>query len=155
MTQSVPPIPTHIHSITPYLSVPNTDEAINFYTAAFGAEESMRLTDRSSGDVLYAYIKIGSAGIMLSDEIKGFGNPSPLTLGGTPVRINLFVADVDASFAQAIEAGATQLSPPTDQFFGDRSCRLTDPFGHIWIVSSRIELVSPEEMQRRMDALTG
>ncbi len=148
--QKVNPIPDNYRGITPYLSVKGGSEAIEFYKKAFGAEEVMRLPN-PDGTLGHAEIKIGDAVVMLADESSDYGNLSPKTLGGSAVRLHMYVEDVDAFFDRAIAAGAKVLIPLADQFYGDRSGRLEDPYGHVWLVSTHVEDVSPEEMQRRME----
>jgi PhnB protein len=133
------------------LAIRNAAAALDFYQRAFGAVEVMRLTD-PAGTVVHGEFKIGEALIMVAEENPQF-NRSPQTLGGTSVILNVYVPDVDAIFARATAAGAKVVFPISDQFYGDRTGRLEDPFGHMWIFSTRIEDVSPAEMQRRMDAL--
>jgi PhnB protein len=140
------------HTVTPYLMVNGASRAIEFYREAFGAAEVMRLTD-PAGRIAHAQVKIGEAPIMLAEESQEWGNRSPQTLGGTPVIIALYVPDVDAVVQQAVAAGAKLLIPVADQFYGYRSGRLADPFGHVWIVSTQKENLSPEEMQQRFDAM--
>src|SRR5262249_16349219 len=127
--------------------------AIEFYERAFGATELFRLAE-PSGRIGHAELKIGEARIMLSDEYAEMGVRSPQSLGGTPVRIHLYVEDVDALAARAVAAGAALQRPVTDQFYGDRSGWLVDPFGHQWNISTHKEDVSAEEMQRRYEKMT-
>jgi uncharacterized glyoxalase superfamily protein PhnB len=136
----------------PYLCVQNAPGAIEFYTAAFGAREVMRLAE-PSGRVGHAELDINGARIMLADEYPEYGITSPVTLGGTPVTISLTVANADDTTRQAKDAGATVEREPKDEFYGDRSATIRDPFGHRWHVSHRIETLSEEEMQRRYDEL--
>jgi PhnB protein len=140
------------HTVTPYLMVNGASRAIEFYKLAFGATEVMRLTD-PAGRIAHAQVKIGEAPLMLAEESQEWGNRSPQTLGGTPVIIALYVPDVDAVVAQAVGAGAKLLIPVADQFYGYRSGRISDPFGHVWIVSTQKEDLSPEEMQKRFEAM--
>jgi PhnB protein len=135
-----------------YLAVRDASAAIEFYKKAFGAIETLRLTD-PSGKIAHAEISIGNSSMYLAEEMPGWQNPSPDTLGGSAVTIVLNVADVDSVVRQAVEAGAKLLAPVMDQFYGERSGKLTDPFGHVWRVSTRIEDLSNEEMRRRFDAL--
>jgi PhnB protein len=137
---------------TPYLCVKGAASAIEFYQKAFGAEEVMRLAE-PDGRIGHAEIRIGDARIMLADEYPEQGILSPLSLGGAGVSISLEVENVDALTAQAVAAGAKLTRPVSDEFYGDRAGKLEDPFGHVWHVSTRIEDVSPEEMQRRYEAL--
>lgn len=147
--KKVNPIPADYKGITPYLSVKGAAEAIEFYKKAFGAIEMMRLAG-PDGTLGHAEIKIGDALIMLADEYPDYGNLSPRTLGGSSVRLHMYVEDVDAFFEKALAAGAKVLIPVADQFYGDRSGRLEDPFGHVWLVSTHVEDVAPDEMERRM-----
>ena len=148
-------IPEGYHSVTPALSVRDAVAAIDFYKKVFGAVELPgRLTD-PTGKILHVELQIGDSLIHLTDELPEFGNLSPESLGGSPVRIALYVEDVDALADRAVAAGAKVLIPVADQFYGDRSGRLLDPFGHLWIVSTHIEDMSPEEIQKRAAALFG
>ena len=144
------PIPDPTHPLSPYLIVRNAPAAIDFYTKAFGAKELFRLSE-PSGKVGHAELSIGPARLLLADEYPDFGALSPVSVGGTPVAIHLYVEDVDAVVARATDAGATVLRALRDEFFGDRTATLSDPYGHRWHVASRKEDVTPEEMQRRMD----
>lgn len=154
MAGKVKPIPEGYHTATPYLNVRDAARAIEFYKKGLGAKELMRLVG-AGGKVLHAEIKIGDSVIMIAEEVPEWGNQSPQSLGGSPVRIVLYVEDVDALARQAVAAGAKLLVPVADQFYGDRSGRLQDPFGHLWLISTHTEDVSPEEMQKRTDALFG
>jgi len=149
--KKVEPVPAEYPGVTPYLSVNDAVAAIEFYKQGFGATEVMRLPG-PDGKLGHAEIKIGDALVMLADEFPEYGNLSPRTLGGSAVRLHLYVEDVDAFFDKAVAAGAKVLIPLANQFYGDRSGRLEDPFGHVWLVSTHIEDVAPEEMQRRMAA---
>jgi PhnB protein len=155
MADKVKPVPDGYHSITPYLSVRGAEKAIEFYKQAFGAEEIYRLP-MPEGKVGHAELQIGSSRIMLADEFPGMPDnviASPTALGGSSIAFNLYVPDVDVSFARAVAAGATVRRPVQDQFYGDRSGTLADPYGHIWTVSTRIENLTREEMLARMAAL--
>lgn len=149
---SVSPIPHGYHSVTPYLIVRNAAQAIEFYTAAFNALELLRLSS-PDGKVAHAEIKIGDSRVMLADEFPDWGAIGPQTLGGTTTGICLYVEDCDALFAQAIAAGAKQERPLTDQFYGDRSGTVIDPFGHKWTIATHKEDVSPDEMSKRFAAM--
>lgn len=149
----VEPIPAEYAGVTPYLSVNDAAAAIEFYKKGFGATEVMRLPG-PDGKLGHAEIRIGDALVMLADESPDYGNLSPKTLGGSAVRLHMYVEDVDAFFEQAVAAGAKVLIPIADQFYGDRSGRLEDPFGHVWLISTHKEDVSPEEMQKRMEAFS-
>ncbi len=145
---AVKPIPDGYHTATPYLVIGGAAKAIEFYKQAFGAEELLRMAD-PSGKVGHAEIKIGDSTIMLADEHPERGHKGPKSLGGTPVSIMLYVRDVDAVVAKAIAAGATIRQPVQNQFYGDRSGTLEDPFGHVWTVATHVEDLSPEEIGRR------
>ena len=138
--------------VTPYLIVKGAEDAIAFYRAAFGAEERYRLTDPQTGQIGHADLAIGGATVMLADEAPDFGALSPATLGGTPVKLHLAVADADETVARAERAGATVLRPVQDQMYGERSGMIVDPFGHQWFIGTPVADVSPEEMQARYDA---
>jgi PhnB protein len=145
------PIPEGYHTATPYLIVKDAARALEFYKKAFGAKELMRFAD-PGGKIGHAEIKIGNSPIMLADEHPDMGFRGPQSLGGSSVCILLYVEDVDAWFKRAIAAGGTELKPVKDQFYGDRSGTLTDPFGHVWTISTHKEDVPLEEMHRRMKA---
>ncbi len=144
------PIPDGYHSVTPYLIIKGAADAIEFYKKAFGAAELFRMDHE--GKVGHAEIKIGDSPIMLADESPEMGYKSPTALGGTPVSIMIYVDDVDTIFKQAIAAGGELQKAVQDQFYGDRSGSLKDPFGHVWHVATHVEDVSPEEMEKRMAA---
>jgi PhnB protein len=147
MASKVKPIPEGYHSAMPFLTVDNGQKALEFYKRAFGAKEVMRL-EGPDGKLGYAEIQIGDSRIMLSDEFPNM-NKSAKTLGGSPVAIMLYVEDADKLFKQAVTAGAKEVQPLKDQFFGDRTGSVTDPFGHRWFVCTHIEDVPPEELKRR------
>jgi PhnB protein len=143
------PIPEGYHSVTPYLAVKNAGEAIDWYKRAFGASELMRYEDQ--GKVMHAEIKIGDSIVMLADEWPDMGHLSPQTLGNTPVGLMLYVDDVDTTFRRAVDAGATEERPLADQFYGDRTGTLCDPYGHRWTIGTHVEDVSDDEMKQRME----
>jgi PhnB protein len=147
---AVKPIPDGYHTATPYLIVQNASKAIDYYKKAFGATELMRMPG-PGGKIVHAELKFGDSIIMLSDEAPEMGHRSPQTLGGTPVGIMLYVNDVDTVFKQAISAGGTTQRAVQDQFYGDRSGTLVDPFGHNWTVATHKEDVPPQEMEKRME----
>jgi PhnB protein len=146
---SVSAIPTGYNSITPYITVVGVPKAIEFYKAAFGAVEGVRL-DMPDGTVAHAEVKIGNSYLMLGEENPAWGNKSPHTLGGTPAGCMLYVEDCDAVFARAVELGATVLMPVADQFYGDRCGSIHCPFGHKWTIATHIEDLTPEQMDERM-----
>jgi PhnB protein len=137
-----------LHSVTPYLVCQGAAKAIAWYQKVFGAEEISRMPG-PDGVVYHAEIRFGDSLMMLADEFPEMGARSPKSIGGTPVGFNLYVQDVDAVFAQAIAAGATVERPLQDQFYGDRSGSLLDPFGHKWTVATHIEDLTHEEMVER------
>ena len=149
---SVKKIPDGYNSVSPYLIVPNAEEAIAFYIQAFGASENMRLLmpDDSIG---HAEIRIGNSIIMLSGVNPDMGFKSPEQYGGSPVSIFVYVEDVDDFSAKAISAGATVKQAPQDMFWGDRLTKLKDPFGYEWTIATHIEDVSLEEAQKRLHEL--
>lgn len=147
-------IPQGMTSVTPHLICAGAAEAIDFYKQAFGATESMRL-EQPDGRIGHAELRIGEAPLMLADEFPEMNVRSPQTLGGSPVTLHLYVEDVDAFARRAVAAGAKLVRPVADQFYGDRAGSLTDPFGHVWMVATHQEDVSPEEMKRRAAALYG
>ena len=168
----VQPIPAGYHSVTPYLMVRDAARAIAFYRDAFGAHEVMRF-DGPNGKIAHAEVTIGDSHVMLADESPEFVGPQ--TLGGagneragppqarispaaqsaevSPMTLMLYVDDVDATFAQAVAAGATARRPVADQFYGDRLGTLADPFGHVWSIATHREDVSLGEMQRRLASM--
>jgi PhnB protein len=146
-------IPSGYASVTPYLIVRDAARALDFYKKAFGATELMRFP-APAGRIAHAEIKIGGGVVMLADESPEMDHKSPQTLGGTPVSLMFYVPDVDARFAKALAAGGVVVNPLKAQFYGDRSGTIIDPFGHVWTIATHTEDVSPEEMQRRMAALT-
>ena len=145
------PIPDGYRTATPYLIVKGAADAIEFYKRAFGATEMLRMAD-GQGRVGHAEIKIGDSVIMLADEHPSMGYRSPRSLGGSSVSILLYLEDVDGVFERAVKAGAKAQRPVMDQFYGDRSGTLEDPFGHVWTIATHVEDVEPEEMKRRAEA---
>lgn len=146
---AVQPIPPGMHALTPHLVCRNAAEAIDFYVRAFGAVEQGRLPG-PDGRLMHAMLRIGDAPLMLVDEYPDQGALSPLALKGSPVTLHLYVADVDATVARAVEAGARVTMPVADMFWGDRYGRLEDPFGHQWSVATHQRDVSREEMAAAM-----
>jgi PhnB protein len=147
----VQPIPEGYHTATPYLVIRDAGKAIEFYKKAFGAQELFRMPS-PDGKIMHAEIQIGSSRIMLSDEFSEMGSRSPQALNGTPVSLFLYVEDADKTFANALTAGAKQRAALQDMFWGDRFGKVTDPFGHEWLVATRKENVTPEEMEKRTKA---
>jgi PhnB protein len=154
MADKVKPIPDGYRGATPYLCVHDGAAAVEFYKEAFGAVERLRMPD-PSGKIGHAEIQIGDAVIMLSDEFPEMGARSPRSIGGSPAAVLLYFEDVDAVARRAVAAGGKLARPVEDQFYGDRSGKLEDPFGHTWWIATRKEDVSPEEMKKRAAALYG
>jgi len=148
---SVKPIPEGYHSVTPYLFIKGAAAAIEFYKNVFGATERMRMPG-PDGRIMHAELQIGDSILMLADENPKMGALSPQTIGGSGSLVSVYVADVDAAVAKAIAAGANLVRPVKEQFYGDRTGGIIDPFGHIWSVATHVEDVSPEEMQKRAAA---
>ena len=145
---AVKPIPDGYHSVTPYLAVKGAAEAIEFYKKAFGAVELCRFTG-PNGSVGHAELKIGDSPIMLADEHPAMDHLGPKSRGGATAGFLIYVPDVDARFAQAVAAGGKVRKAVQDQFYGDRSGTLEDPFGHVWTIATHKEDVSSEQMHRR------
>lgn len=154
MNAKVNYIPSGYHTLTPYLVVNGAARAIEFYTQVFGATEVLRMPD-PGGRIMHAEIQIGDSRVMLADEFPEWDARGPQSIGGTPVGLALYFPDCDAVVARAVAAGATLQRPVQDQFYGDRSGTLIDPFGHKWTVATHKEDVSPEELQKRATALFG
>lgn len=141
-----------IHEVFAYLRVRDSAAAIRFYVQAFGASERFRLVE-PSGRIGHAELQLGPAVLMLSDAFPEWGLSAPPGDSDIGASVHLHVDDCDAVVSAAVAAGATLLMPPTDQFYGERSARLRDPFGHTWLIGHSIETLTPQEMQRRYTAL--
>jgi PhnB protein len=151
---AVRPIPEGYPRVTPYLTIDGAAADIDFYTTVLDAKERMRMP--APGDKIgHAEIEIGESIIMLADESPEMGNKGPKALGGSPVSIMVYVEDADATFAKALQAGATETQPLEDKFSGDRAGSFEDPWGHLWHVATHVEDVSPEEMEKRVAELAG
>jgi PhnB protein len=148
---SLKPIPDGYHNVTPYLFVRSAASAIEFYKNVFGATEIVRMAG-SNGKIMHAELRIGDSIVMLADENPPTGVMSPQTVGGFSVGLHLYVENVETVIQRAVESGAKLLRPIKNQFYGDRSGSLLDPFGHMWSVATHVEDVSPEEMRKRMTA---
>ncbi|HKY30146.1 MAG TPA: VOC family protein [Pyrinomonadaceae bacterium] len=144
-------IPEGYHSVTPYLIIDGASAAIDFYKKAFGATELFRM--EHEGKIGHAEIKIGDSPVMLSDEQPQIGYKGPKSMGGTPVSLMIYVDDVDTVYKRAIESGGVEVKALQDQFYGDRSGTLTDPFGHVWTVATHKEDVTPDEIEKRLAAM--
>lgn len=154
MAASVKHRPDGYHSVTPYLAMADAAAAIEFYKRAFGATEVMRM-EGPDGKIGHAEILIGDSHVMLADEHPEIGHRGPKSLGGCPFSMLLYVEDVDAVFAKAVTAGSTVLREVADQFYGDRTGGVEDPFGYHWYLATHVEDVDPEELQRRFEAMKG
>jgi PhnB protein len=152
MAGKVKPIPENYHRVTPYLVVDGAAEAIDYYTRVFGASELMRMP-APGNRIGHAELRIGDAIVMLADANPQMGHKSPKALGGSPISLLLYVEDVDATAKKAVENGGKLVRPVENQFYGDRTGGIEDPFGHQWYVATHVEDVSPEEMKRRMEAM--
>ncbi|WP_034270176.1 VOC family protein [Haloechinothrix halophila] len=149
------PIPDNYPRMMPHVTVQGAAKAIEFYTEVFGATQRGDVFTMPDGSVAHAELQIGDSVLMLADENPEFGNTSPKTVGGTPVTMMIYVEDVDATVEKAVSEGATLAGPVSDEFYGDRVGRVTDPFGHMWHVASHIEDVSDEEMAKRASDMLG
>jgi len=139
--------------LSPKLVVRGVARAIEFYRQAFAAEPLMSLADKD-GQVVHAEMDLGGCRLMLADEVERYGSQSPQSLGGSPCHLHVYVDDADAVMEAAVNAGAKPLIPISNQFYGDRTGRFEDPFGHVWIVATRVEDVSHAELQRRWEELS-
>ncbi|MBI3375556.1 MAG: VOC family protein [Betaproteobacteria bacterium] len=148
MARKVKAIPRGYRSVTPYLCVKGAAQAIRFYKKAFGAKEVMRMP-APGGTIGHAELMLGDSKIMLADEFPQMGFRSPGAYGGSAVTIHLYVENVDQVFKRALRAGAKERQSVKDQFYGDRSGQLEDPCGHLWILATHVEDMSPQEMKRR------
>lgn len=151
---AVQPIPEDYPQVIPYLTIDGAAAAIDLYTSVLGATERMRLP-MPDGKIGHAELSIGKGMVMLADPNPDCGNVDPKQIGGSPLTVMVYVADVDATYARALAAGCTSNAEPTDQFYGDRSAAFTDPFGHKWHIATHVEDVEPAEMERRMKELFG
>lgn len=144
-------IPEGYHSVTLYICVRGAKDAIAYYQKAFGAKEIKSMPDEKTGKICHAELKIGDSMLMLADEFPEMNFLSPQSLGGSPTMICLYVEDCDAVFKKAVDAGAQVVRPLTDQFYGDRSGTITDPFGHVWTIATHKEDLSDEEIHARAE----
>ena len=151
----VSPIPEGVHTITPYLTVNNAAQALDFYQQAFGAVERARHFAPDGESVIHAEIQIGDSRVYLSDEFSEMGARSPEALNGTSVTMHLYVEDADALFQQAVSAGAEAAMEMETTFWGDRYGVVTDPFGHRWALATHVEDITPEDMEARAAEVFG
>ena len=147
---AVKAVPDGYHTVTPYLIVDGAAEALEFYKNAFGATEKLRLEMPDGGKIGHAEIVIGDSTVMIADEFPELDALGPKSRGGTTVSLCVYLDNVDVSFSRAVETGATVVRPIQDQFYGDRSGTLLDPYGHKWTIATHVEDVPPEELERRM-----
>jgi PhnB protein len=150
---TVKPIPDNYPRVTAYLAIDGASDAIEFYKQIFGAQERFRMP-QPDGTIGHAELQLGDSVIMLSDAAPEMGHVDPKKLGGSPITLTVYVEDVDATFADAMKAGARQLQPVEDKFYGDRTGQFEDPWGHRWNVMTHVEDVSPEEMDKRAAAFS-
>lgn len=155
MANPVKAIPDGYHVITPYLVCDGAADAIAFYKKVFGASELYPPMPAPGGRVGHAELRIGDSVVMLADESPDMGFRGPRAHGGTPVSLLLYVKDADATFRAAVDAGAKSMRDVKNQFYGDRSGTIEDPFGHVWTIATHVEDVAPDEMERRMKAELG
>jgi PhnB protein len=146
--------PDEYHTVTPSIVIRNAAQALDFYKKAFDAKEVYRLA-APDGKIVHAEMQIGDSRVMMSDEFPEWQSYAPQSIGGTAATLMIYVDDVDASYKQALDAGAKVMSEPTDQFWGDRMAGLYDPYGHRWSLATHIEDVSPEEIGRRAGKFFG
>ena len=152
MPAQVKATPDGYRTATPYLILQGAAAALDFYKKVFGATEMLRLP-QPDGKIGHAEMRIGDSVVMLADEAPEMGFRGPRSLGGSPVSLMLYLEDVDAVVGRALAAGAKLTQPVQDKFYGDRSGTIEDPFGHVWVIATHIEDVSPEEMERRVAAM--
>ncbi len=151
MASKVQPIPKGYHTVTPSIFVAGAAKAIEFYKKALGAEEVMRFPG-PDGTIMHAEIRIGDSVIMLGDEMPGHGGKGPKSYGGTPVGFFVYRENVDAAWKRAIDAGAKQIMPLIDQFWGDRAGCIEDPFGHRWWLAQHMKDMTPEELRKAAES---
>jgi PhnB protein len=149
----VKPIPDGYHAVTPYLIIDGAAQALDFYQRAFGMKEAFRMP-APGGKIGHAEMRIGDSVVMLADEFPEMGHRSPKAFGGSAVSLMVYVDNVDEVFKRALAAGAKQLRPVENQFYGDRSGMLQDPFGHVWNIATHVEDVSEEELARRAQEMS-
>jgi PhnB protein len=151
MAKKAAPVPKGYHTVTPSLFVSGAAKAIDFYKKALGAEELMRFPG-PDGKIMHAEIKVGDSIVMLADEMPDMGGRGPKSIGGTPVSFFVYGENVDAAWKRAVDAGAKEIQPLADQFWGDRTGCLEDPFGHQWWLAQHLEDLTPEQIQKNAEA---
>jgi len=152
MTASTNPVPEHFHTVTPHLVVKDAPAAIEFYKKAFGAEEHFRMHGPDGNTIMHAELQIGDSLLLINEEFPDANCQSPLSLNGSPVTIHLYVDNVDATWEQALDAGARELMPLQNMFWGDRYGKLIDPFGHQWSMASHKQDLTLEQIRERATA---
>ncbi|WP_419905258.1 VOC family protein [Kiloniella sp.] len=154
MARKINPVPKGYHTSTPVLVVKNAAAAIEFYASVFGAKELSRIVDVDGITILRAELKIGNSIIHLNDEMPAYGILSPISLGGTSNAVQLYLADIDDAWDRAVEAQAAVVLPLEDTYWGERTGKIVDAFGHVWILSKKIENLSKDEIEKRFAELT-
>lgn len=152
MTTKPNPVPDMYRTVTPTLTVKDASAAIDFYKRAFGAQEIRRMSSPDGSKIMHAEIKIGDSMLMLNDEFPEMGCLSPESLKGVASSLYLYMPDTDASYKKAVDAGAHSIMPPSDMFWGDRFCKIRDPFGQEWSIATRVEELSEKEVMERQKA---
>lgn len=155
MARKVRPIPKGHGSVAPYVIVEGAAKAIAYYKKAFGAEEVLRLPSMDRKSIMHAEIKIGNSMVMLADACPEMGAKGPGSFKGSPITLHLYVEDVDKVFNKAVKAGGTVKRPVADQFYGDRSGMVEDPFGHVWNLSTHIQDMTPDQIKQAAKAAFG
>ena len=151
MAKNAPSTPKGYHTVTPSLFVAGATKALEFYKKALGAEELMRF-EGPDGKIMHSEIKVGDSIVMLADEMPEYGGKGPKSIGGTPVSFFVYGENVDAAWKRALDAGAKEIQPLADQFWGDRTGCLEDPFGHHWWLAQHIEDLTPEQIRKNAEA---
>ncbi len=155
MARKINSMPKGYHTATPVLVVKNADAAIDYYSTVFGAKELSRTLAKDGVTILRAELKIGNSIILVNDEMPDYGILSPITLGGSSTAVQLYLSNVDAVWQRAVEAEVSVILPLEDTFWGERTGKIIDPFGHVWVLSRQTEVVSREEIEKRAEALYG
>jgi PhnB protein len=150
MAKKAPAVPPGYHTVTPSLFVAEAARALDFYKKALGAEELMRF-EGPDGKIMHAEFKVGDSIVMLSDEMPDHGGRGPKSIGGTPVSFFVYGENVDAAWKRAVDAGAKEVVPLADQFWGDRTGCVEDPFGHLWWLAQHVEDLTPEQIRKNAE----